>query len=147
MVTQPGSSAGRLKRLTNAAINADSAMMRMDGLAADATLLVEDLSDLVQGLEPAVERLDEVLVDIRVEFAAIRRSRENVDVMLARVSTIIDLVEWALAPAFAAKDTAERLASVVAKLRRTLKCQVRKQPAVKVAPVPAVQLTPMPLAG
>ncbi|KAA0022968.1 hypothetical protein [Antrihabitans cavernicola] len=139
MATQVTSPTGRLRRLTSAALNADTTMRGIDDMLVD-------LVDVIEELDPAVDNLNEVLIAARDEFAAIGQARAGAEELVQRLGDILDLVEWALTPAFVAKAQVEKLVVAVAKARRTLVPHRRRRPVALPAPT-AVEFPPMQLVG
>ena len=136
MALQVPPSSGRFRRLTSAALNADTTIRGIDDMLVD-------LVDVIGDLDPAVERLDDVLLVVRDEFAAIGAARSSAEDLVERLGSILDLVEWALTPAFAAKAQVEKLVTAVAKVRRTL---LRQPRATTTSPKP-LEYPPMQLVG
>lgn len=138
MASQVVSQSGRFRRLTSAALNADVTMRGIDDMLVD-------LVDVIEDLDPAVENLGEVLVAAREEFAAIGQARAGAEELVQRLGDILDLVEWALTPAFVAKAQVEKLVIAVGNARAALPRRRRTRAAL---PAPkAVEFPPMQLVG
>ena len=123
-VTEAGS-AGRLRRLTRAALNADSALTHADEFATSATQLIDDLSLIVDRLDPCSEGLDRLIQETRREVAGIGHTRREVHASVEQVQRMIDLLEWFLTPAFVARDTIDRVVEHIADLRRIFTLRIQ----------------------
>ncbi|MFH5209737.1 hypothetical protein [Antrihabitans spumae] len=136
MVTDTGTP-GRLRRLTKAAIHADSAIMQADGLATTATQILDDIADIVDRLDVTPDRLDQLIVDCRREVAGIGNTRREVHAVVESVQRMVDLVEWMLTPAFVAREQLDRAVGVLTEFRHSLRMKLIGSP---LPPAPQVEL-------
>jgi uncharacterized coiled-coil DUF342 family protein len=126
-VTETGS-AGRLRRLTRAALTADSALSHAEEFATNATLLIDDLSLIVDRLDPCADGLDQLIQETRREVAGIGHTRREVHASVEQIARMIDLVEWFLTPAYVARDTIDRVVEHIADLRRIFTLRIQAAP-------------------
>ncbi len=140
MTTETPTTAGRLKRLTRAAMAADSALVKVDGLAADAGILVDDLYALIDRIEPSMRQLDGTLGRVDTEFGRLGGTRHEVDRALARVHRILDLIEWLLTPAYFARTQSQRLCRLLGELEESVRDIVRPQRNPEPEPVTLAQV-------
>jgi len=124
MVVADVGSHGRLRRLTQAAIHADSAIVHAEEVAIKSTQVLDDLGLIVERLEPSVDRLDDLIDECRREIAGIGNARRDIHSIVEQIGRIFDLIEWALTPAYVARDQITRVGYVVADVRRTLIARV-----------------------
>jgi len=115
--TKPGN---RIRRLTEAALNAESTLDRVDGLANGMSGVLDDLSHVVAHLDPSLDHLDAVLTSLKFELEGISESRADVDKLVAQVGRILDLIEWLLTPAFVARQRLDQLVDSAVVLREAL---------------------------
>lgn len=106
----------RIRRVTQAALSAEAVIARADDITGNLHVMVEDVSTVIHGLEPSVERLAPALSQLQVvlgkletQVDGLHDTRSNADLALARANGILDVVEWMLTPAFVARSHFDRI--------------------------------------
>ncbi len=114
---------GRLRRLGQAALSAESALHRADHLTSNLTGTLDELTQVIgrldpslTRLEPALEQLTETLEKFDEEIESIRDIRYGAEDVITRVHNLLDLIEWLLTPLFQAKLRVERAANSASKI-------------------------------
>jgi len=133
VVAETGSS-GRLRRLTKAALSADSAIKKSEEVAVSASLLIDDLSIIVDRLDGAETGLEDLIAECRREVAGLGYTRREAHSVVESVNRILELVEWFLTPAFVAREQLNRSIERVADLRRGVIERLAGEPAPRSQP-------------
>lgn len=123
-----GQSAGRLRRLTRAAMSADSAIKNAEGVALSATTLLDDLSVIVERLDSAEIGLEDLIADCRREVAGLGHTRREAHTVVEQVQRILELVDWFLTPAYVAREKIDRANERIAEIRLALLRRVAGAP-------------------
>ncbi|MFZ2173552.1 MAG: hypothetical protein WAW17_05840 [Rhodococcus sp. (in: high G+C Gram-positive bacteria)] len=108
--------AGRLRRLTQAALNADVTMGRVDGVADEIGNSLDEFHRVLSRFEAMLDKFSAGLdgfadtvrsVDELVGFVA--GTDQDLDQLLLRIGRIVETVDWLLTPAVVARRQLSRL--------------------------------------
>ncbi|MDM7487696.1 hypothetical protein QYS60_16680 [Rhodococcus sp. GXMU-t2271] len=102
-LTGPGDGAsGRIRRLTQAALNADATIARVERAA-------EGIGVSLANFDRVLGRFDEQLGDFAVAVDRLGASIDRVDLTLRRIERIVDTADWLLTPVTAVRGQLSRL--------------------------------------
>jgi ABC-type transporter Mla subunit MlaD len=106
----------RIRKLAQAALNADVTVDQVDAILEGLGETLVDLNDATGNLDATLERFNETINHINELAPRLTTMVERLEGIVERVERIVDLGEAAVAP-FAATGSAVR--DVVSKVRRT----------------------------
>jgi ABC-type transporter Mla subunit MlaD len=106
----------RIRKLAQAALNADVTVDQVDAILEGLGATLVDLNDATGNLDATLERFNETINHINELAPRLTLMVERLEGIVARVERIVELGEAAVAP-FAATESAVR--GVVNRVRRT----------------------------
>ncbi|UGQ40868.1 hypothetical protein [Rhodococcus aetherivorans] len=102
-LTGPGDgTSGRIRRLTQAALNADVTIARIEGVA-------DGIGVSLANFDRVLGRFDEQLGDFAVAVDRLGASIDRVDLTLRKIERIVDTADWLLTPVTATRRQLTRL--------------------------------------
>ncbi|MDG3015549.1 hypothetical protein [Speluncibacter jeojiensis] len=96
---------GRIRRLTQAALNADQTIGRIDGVAGDLSLSLEEFNRVLARFDETIDRFGGLLDGLAASIGtidtvvgALARTQRNVDALLSGAERVVGTADWLLSP-------------------------------------------------
>lgn len=96
---------GRIRRLTQAALNADQTIGRIDGVAGDLSLSLEEFNRVLARFDETIDRFGGLLDGLAVSIGtidtvvgALACTQRNVDALLSGAERVVGTADWLLSP-------------------------------------------------